>query len=93
MDVDLVAGIHKFIGQATFTTQAAFRSSISSKVFSIVLFEINVLIFAIQTAYQNLSLIICNSGNFRSVSLAEPLKGIEIIFLKLVELYKIKPFL
>lgn len=43
MDVDFVAGIHKFIGQATFTTQAAFRSSISSKVFAIVLFKINVL--------------------------------------------------
>jgi len=82
MDVDFVAEIHKFIGQATFTTQAAFRSSISSKVFSIVLFKINVLILATQTTYENLSLSKCSLGNFRSVSLAEPLK-----------LYKIKPFL
>ena len=85
MDVDFVAGIHKFIGQATFTTQAAFRSSISSKVLSIVLFKIDVLIFATLTVYQNLSLIICNT-----VSLAHSESfRIESIFLKLVLLYKI----
>lgn len=65
MDVDFVAGIHKFIGQATFTTQAAFRSSISSKVFAIVLFKINVLIFVTLTQTNlNLGLIICNKGIF-----------------------------
>lgn len=79
MDVDFVAGIHKFIGQATFTTQAAFRSSISSKVFAIVLFKINVLIFVTLTVYQNLSIIICNTGNLRSVSLVEPFR-IETVY-------------
>lgn len=91
MDVDFVAGIHKFIGQATFTTQAAFRSSISSKVFFIVLFKIDVLIFATLTVYQKLSQIISIRKVFSPFS-CEPFR-IRSVFLKLMELYKTQSFL
>ena len=87
MDVDFVAGIHKFIGQATFTTQAAFRSSISSKVLAIVLFKINVLIFVTLTVNSKSQ---CNYMQYgrllvRTVSLAKPFRIERIyLFLRLV---------
>ena len=70
MDLDVVAGIHKFIGTATFTTQAAFRSSISSKVFvTASLLMINGQIFATLTVYQKPALIIWDTRNINRVSL------------------------
>ena len=68
MDVDVVAGIHKFIGHATYTTQAAFRSNSYSKVFALFFLEVIKLIFATCTLSSSFTKLRYFAGDTRNVS-------------------------